>query len=189
MKYCQHCGTQCTDESRFCTNCGAPFEMMQSPGPAGQRGYDQNMSGWQQNAGPQGQYGGWAQGSYNMPVQRYNSFGIQRRSIALAVILTIVTFGIYGIYWMIRINDEVNQLANEPEATSGGLVFLFTLITCGIYGFYWLYKMGERCDAITGEWNSSRPILYLILGLIGFSIISYALIQDSINRCLPMGQV
>ena len=85
----------------------------------------------------------------------------------------------------ILINDEVNQLANEPEATSGGLVFLFSLITLGIYSFYWLYKMGERCDAIRGEWNGSRPILYLVLGLVGFSIISYALIQDVINKALP----
>ena len=86
---------------------------------------------------------------------------------------------------MIRLNDEVNQLANEPDATSGGLVFLFSLITFGIYSFYWLYKMGERCDAIQGEWNGSKSILYVILGLVGFPIISYALMQDVINRSLP----
>ena len=83
------------------------------------------------------------------------------------------------------INDEVNQLANEPEATSGGLVFLFSLITLGIYSYYWLYKMGERCDSIRGEWNGSKSILYLVLGLVGLSIVSYALIQDVINKSLP----
>ncbi len=165
------------------------------------RNPNSQYDGWQQN-GQQGQYqyGGWQQNGrqdqngsygqydpyYNRPAPQYNIFGIRRRSIALAVIFTIITFGIYGIYWMIRINDEVNQLANEPEATSGGLVFLFSLITFGIYSFYWLYKMGERCDAIRGEWNGSRSILYLVLGLVGFSIISYALIQDTINKCLPM---
>ena len=59
-----------------------------------------------------------------------------------------LTCGIYSIYWMIKLNDEVNQLAGEPQATSGGMVFLFSLITCGIYGIYWAYKMGERCDRI-----------------------------------------
>ena len=143
--------------------------------------------GWQQNAGQQNTYGAYPPyGDYrNNGGTPYPVFGIRRRSIALAIIFTIITFGIYGIYWMIRINDEVNQLANEPEATSGGLVFLFSLITLGIYSFYWLYKMGERCDAIRGEWNGSRPILYLVLGLVGFSIISYALIQDVINKALP----
>ena len=234
MKICPGCGAQCQDSVRFCTNCGTAFEPIQSPaviqqndntqdpgggwqqngGPQDQYGYggwQQNSGpqggqygygGWQQNGGPQGQYGygGWQQnggpqGQYGYGGwqqnggPQYNTFGIRQRSIALAVIFTLITFGIYGIYWMIRINDDVNQLANEPEATSGGLVFLFTLITFGIYGYYWLYKMGERCDAIRGEWNGSKSILYLVLGLVGLSIVSYALIQDVINKTLPMEQI
>lgn len=190
MKNCPVCGTQCRDDARFCTNCGTSLEAAQNVNTVRQTDYTQDpYGGWQQNSGPQGQYNGWQQnsGPYpHMPVPQYNTFGIRHRSIVLAIIFTVITFGIYGIYWMIRINDEVNQLANEPEATSGGLVFLFTLITFGIYGYYWLYKMGERCDAIRGEWNGSKSILYLVLGLIGLSIVSYALIQDVINKCLPM---
>jgi len=209
MKNCPVCGAQCQDTARFCTNCGASLEMMRSPGQ------QQNQNGsWQQNGGPQSQYGGWQQssgpqnqngswqqnsgpqdpyggyqpyGAYgNEMLPQYNTYGIRHRSIVLAVIFTIITFGIYGIYWMIKINDEVNQLANEPEATSGGLVFLFSLITFGIYSYYWLYKMGERCDMIQGRWNGNKSLLYLILGLVGFSIISYALIQDVINKSLPV---
>ena len=86
---------------------------------------------------------------------------------------------------MIKINDEINQLANEPEATSGGLVFLLSLITLGIYGLYWLYRMGERNDRIQGDLGGSSRILFLVLGLIGFSIVAYALLQDTINKCLP----
>lgn len=63
------------------------------------------------------------------------------------------------------------------------MVFLFSIITCGIYGLYWLYKMGERCDRIKGM-NGSSGILYLILGLVGFSIISYCLIQDTLNKAV-----
>lgn len=84
---------------------------------------------------------------------------------------------------MIKLNDEVNTVAGEPQATSGGMVFLFSIITCGIYGLYWLYKMGERCDRIKGM-NGSSGILYLILGLVGFSIISYCLIQDTLNKAV-----
>ena len=94
---------------------------------------------------------------------------------------SIITCGIYGIYWMIKMNDEVNALAGEPGATTGGMVFLFTLITCGIYGWYWLYKMGERCDRIKNM-NGSSNVLYLILGIVGLSIVSYCLIQDTINK-------
>ena len=85
----------------------------------------------------------------------------------------------YSIYWMIKLNDEVNIVSGEPQATSGGIVFLLTIVTCGIYGLYWLYKMGERCDRIKGVNGSSG---YLILGLFGFGIISYCLIQDTLNK-------
>ena len=57
------------------------------------------------------------------------------------------------------------------------------LITCGIYGLYWLYKMGERCDRIKGM-NGNSGILYLILGIVGFSIISYCLMQDTLNKAV-----
>ena len=63
------------------------------------------------------------------------------------------------------------------------IVFLLTFVTCGIYGLYWLYKMGERCDRIKRIQGNSN-ILYLILGLVGFSIISYCLIQDTINKAV-----
>lgn len=110
---------------------------------------------------------------------------IEKRSVAVSIILTIVTCGIYGIYWMIKLNDEINQTANETTATSGGMVFLFSLITCGIYGLYWLYKMGERLDNIyveRGMVSQSRGILYIILGVLGFAVIAYALMQDSLNK-------
>lgn len=107
--------------------------------------------------------------------------GITPRSIPLCVILSIVTCGIYAIYWMIKLNDEINQLSGEPNATSGGMVFLFSLITCGIYGFYWVYKMGERCDRINRTSGNSN-ILYLVISLVGFSIIAYCLMQDTINK-------
>ena len=82
---------------------------------------------------------------------------------------------------MIKINNEVNTLAGETSATTGGMVFLFSLITCGIYGLYWQFKMGERCDKIRGV-NGSSNVLYLILGILGFMIISMCLMQDTVNK-------
>lgn len=112
---------------------------------------------------------------------------IQRRDIAVAIILSIITCGIYGIYWFIKLNDEINYLAGDTGATTGGVAFLLSLITCGIYGLYWMYKMGEKLDNVAlsqGRPASSRPIVYLLLSIFGFSIISYALMQDSINKSI-----
>ena len=61
------------------------------------------------------------------------------RSIVVSIILSIVTCGIYGIYWFVKLNDELNAAAGKQNATSGGVAVLLTLVTCGIYGFYWAY--------------------------------------------------
>lgn len=106
---------------------------------------------------------------------------ITPRNIPLCVILSIVTCGIYGIYWMIKLNDEINALAGEPYATSGGMVFLLSVVTCNIYNLYWMYKMGERTDRINGIQGNSN-ILYLVIGIFGFGIVNYCLMQDAINK-------
>ena len=87
------------------------------------------------------------------------------RSLPVSILLTIITCGIYGIYWFIVLTDEVNQHSGEDD-TSGGIAFLLTLVTCGIYGIYWAYRMG------------------MILELFGLGIIVYALAQNEINNTL-----
>ncbi|MCR5791924.1 MAG: DUF4234 domain-containing protein [Lachnospiraceae bacterium] len=105
---------------------------------------------------------------------------VQKRSIPLCIILTIVTCGIYGIYWFIKLTDEVNTL-NGQEGTSGVVAFLLTLVTCGIYGLYWAYKQGEKIESFTGE-KGNLGIIYLILEVVGLGIVAYALMQDKINK-------
>ncbi len=163
MGYCSKCGAPQEDGVKFCTSCGAPV----NSGNAG--------------AGPQ-----QANVQPNAPVSPARGISFGQRNIAVAIILSIVTCGIYGIYWLIKIVDELNEAAGEPTATSGGVVFLLSIVTCGIYLLYWFYKAGERLNAAKSTRglpiDSNAGIVYLILGLVGFSIISYALIQSELNK-------
>ena len=62
---------------------------------------------------------------------------------------------------------------------------ILSLVTCGFYSWYWLYKSGEKVDYLkqaNGETPASSAIVYLLLGIFGLGIISYALIQDEINK-------
>lgn len=111
--------------------------------------------------------------------------GIQPRNIATCIVLSIVTCGIYGIYWFIKLTDEVNALAEVEAPTSGGTAFLLTLITCNIYRFYWAYKQGEKLDAASsakGQPSSNSGVLYLILQFVGLGVVAYALMQNEINK-------
>ena len=102
---------------------------------------------------------------------------MKKRSIAGCIILTFVTFGIYGIYWFVKLTNETNRLAPEEATMSGGLAFLVTLCTLGIYGLYWGYKLGKKMDIISGK-ESNSGIIYLLLTLLGLGIIAEALAQN-----------
>ncbi len=109
---------------------------------------------------------------------------IQQRSIAMCIVLSLVTCGIYGIYWFICLTDDANTVSGTV-GTSGGMALVLSLITCGIYGLYWMYKQGEKIDAAKnarGIPSDNSGVIYLVLAIFGFAIISYALMQDSLNK-------
>ena len=187
MKYCVKCGFQNEDSAKFCAECGAALQVAETfentiytYEPVKTESVEQFHS---ESTSTEDKY----TYTYNADSDSHTAYnsvhpGITPRSIVAAIILSLVTCGIYQYYWMFKMNEEVNVLASEPAATSGGLVILFTLLTCGIYGIYWSYKMGERCDRIKGSDNGSSAILYLILTLLGFGIVTFCLIQDTINK-------
>ena len=108
---------------------------------------------------------------------------VKERNIVMAVILSIVTLGIYSIYWFIVLTDDAAKLNDDTNFT-GVKAFLLTLITCGIYGIYWYYKMGKEMYEVNqkrGITANDNSLLYVILGIFGFGIIDYCLIQNELN--------
>lgn len=98
---------------------------------------------------------------------------MKKRNVALAIIFSIITLGIYAVYWFVCLTNDSNRLAPDEATASGGLALLFNVITFGIYGIYWYYKLGKKVGASESA--------YLLLGLFGFGIIAYALAQSKIN--------
>jgi hypothetical protein len=189
--FCKNCGAQNADGQKFCSSCGTPIDQPQQQFNNNQQQFNNQQYGGQQYGGqPQynQQYGGQAQ--YNQYAQPnpnafYPTPPIQNRNIALAVVFSIITCGIYLYYWLYCLTEDTNKLSNDPNATSGGMVILFTIITCGIYGWYWMYKRGEIIDNYNmqrGLPSSSNAVLYLILSVVGLGIVSYCLMQNELNK-------
>jgi hypothetical protein len=113
---------------------------------------------------------------------------VYRRSIAVSILLSLVTCGIYWFYWQYKINEGVTSL--RPQRTlkqTSGLVVLLTIVTCGIYCWYWIYTTSKDLSEISIEAQESRTdnsILNLILGIFGLSIVSLAIMQDQLNRII-----
>lgn len=153
--FCRNCGKELEEGDNFCEACGTKAEPV----------VNQNITNKVNNL------------NQTRPV-------VQKRNIALAVILSLVTCGIYSIYWFICITDDSNMLSDEKTA-SGGMAFLYSLITCGIYSIYWHYKTGKKMTNAGKKYNKSisdNSVLYLILTLLGFGIVNYCLIQNDLNN-------
>lgn len=151
--FCKNCGQEAQDGAAFCTNCGKPLNESE---PAPQA---------------------------SAPAINASGMGITPRSIVTAILLTIVTCGIYGMYWFVVLTNDMNKASGRTADTSGGMALLLTLLTCGIYSYYWAYKLGEKRDIVAGE-NASSSLVYLVLSIFGFGIIAYALAQDAINKAV-----
>lgn len=109
---------------------------------------------------------------------------IKERSIPMCIILSIVTCGLYGLYWFICLVDDTNVAAAEP-GRSGGMVLLLSIITCSIYLLFWTYCQGEKLDRAKERHGlpiSNSGIAYLLLSIFGLSIVAYALMQNELNK-------
>mgnify|MGYP003571614322 CR=1 FL=1 len=116
---------------------------------------------------------------------------IKERNIVVCILLSIITCGIYGLYWFIVLTDDSAKANQAPEFT-GVKAFIFTIITCGIYGIYWNYKIGKElyeANQKVGINASDNSILYLILSIFGLSIVTYCLAQNELNTIARNGNV
>ena len=113
---------------------------------------------------------------------------MERRDVAISVILSIVTCGIYSIFWVYKI--AAGFYANPTQErvnTTPGTTVLLIIVTCGIYGYYCYYKWGRASVEISaryGRTTEDRGILYLLLSIFGLSIVNDALIQSDFNEWL-----
>ncbi|MFV0517056.1 MAG: DUF4234 domain-containing protein [Aminipila sp.] len=111
---------------------------------------------------------------------------VKERNVVICILLSIITFGIYGLYWFVCLTDEALGLSQEKGAC-GILALIFDLITFGLYGWYWAYKMGDRVYIAKEKYkiydgSSNNGVLYLILNIIGLGIVTNLLIQMDLNK-------
>ena len=206
VKFCTECGAPLDQgEDVQYDAAGAPadenaqpaLETTQQPyGDPNQQYGGQPYGDPNQQFGGQQQYGGMNQqydqfgGGFQPPPMNaaYAGMGVgafPERNLAMAIILTIITCGIYALYWEYTLTEDSNKISNEPNPTSGGMVVLLGIVTCGIYTLYWMYKRGELIDNYNmqrGLPSGSNSIIYLLLGVFGFGIVTYGLMQYELNK-------
>lgn len=112
---------------------------------------------------------------------------VKEKSIGLCVVLSLVTCGIYSIYWLYTIAHDLNDLCesqNQEKGAESGLVVVLSIVTCGIYLLYYLWKAGKMVSSLTrsnGQHPSDDSIVLMVLSILQLSLVSYCILQSHIN--------
>lgn len=123
-------------------------------------------------------------GSRPEPYKRLGG-GRYTASVALYLILTIVTLGLFNLYWNYRQMQACNELLERSEF-SWLLWILLCVVTFGLYHFYYQYKMGDAINEIQDRYDlpftEGLPILSVVAAVIGFGVVADCIHQHELNK-------
>lgn len=105
-----------------------------------------------------------------------------KRNVGMVFLCTVVTCGLYGIYWLYKTLVELNEdlLSNNNPV----LDIILSFVTCGIYGIYLFYRIAKDVHSAQmkrGILSDDKSIICLILNIFGLGIISILIIQGELN--------
>lgn len=120
------------------------------------------------------------------PTPQPSYYVVKEKSIALNVVLTFVTCGLYGLYWLYTIAKDLNDLCASQHQEKGPdpfLVVILSIVTCGIYHIYYMWKAGKMVSSLTknGQHLSDDSIILMVLAILQLSLVSYCILQSNIN--------
>ena len=211
--FCSGCGKEIPENTQFCPNCGkavnasmgdkfentvnnftknvdSQFESSVNEIRNDFHGYNNN--GYNNN--------GYNNNGYNNNGYNNNGYGggmmlRTDRSLIMYILLSIITCGIYGYYFIYTIARDMNIACEGDGENTGGLAsfILLSIITCGLYQYYWMYKIGNRIQANAPRYNlmvqenGTTILVWCILGLllcgIGPIVGMYILIKNVNMLC------
>lgn len=118
MKYCTNCGKELNDAAAFCTNCGYAVDNRPNV-----------VNSPPVNTAPVGQLK-------------------TNRSLLKFILLSLVTFGIYGIVVMSGVSTDINTIASRYDGKKTMhyclILFVFSFLTLGIAPIVWSHKISNR---------------------------------------------
>ncbi|MGP1585944.1 MAG: DUF4234 domain-containing protein [Schwartzia sp. (in: firmicutes)] len=124
---------------------------------------------------------------------------LRPRDVMLRILLTFFTCGLYGLYWMKTLTDDIHRFSGRPTTPGGGKVVLLTLVTCSLYFYYWLYQIsgelvearrerGLSPDAISNATYTVTVVVTSLLAVIFSTLQSMGDIPESVYQDLSNGE-
>ena len=110
------------------------------------------------------------------------------RDPIMVMVLSLVTCGIYQLYWISKSYEELNRgLGREQFNFVKDL--LLSVVTCGIYGIYAMWQFLNGVTELQQKWGVQpkfeAPIMFIVLFVFGPAVTFMA--QDSLNNAWEHG--
>ena len=105
----------------------------------------------------------------------------ERREPVTVILLSLVTCGFYGIYWIYKVSEETQNYSGEQDMTP---VVDTLLCFVPFYSLYWIYKQSQkitRMQTKAGLPPRDEAILHTVLGAF-VGIVAIFMFQDNLNK-------
>ncbi len=103
---------------------------------------------------------------------------MKNRVIWKAIALSVITFGIYGIVWQVKVKGEMNELGAEiPTAW-------WLIVPIG--NIWWIWKYSEGVEIVTKE-KYPAGLAFILLSLT--NIVGQAILQTEFNKIATVAPV
>ena len=115
----------------------------------------------------------------------YQNYQSKKKSILMVILLTIITCGIYSLFWLYQTTQDLTEYSEDYRLTPGMSVLL-TIMTCGLYQIYWWYRIADIFMSAQQRAKmprlSDNKILFVVLSLFNFDFINMAILQGDMNQ-------
>jgi hypothetical protein len=105
---------------------------------------------------------------------------VTKRSVVSVIVLSIITFGIYMLVWMVKTKNEmVRQGADIPTAW---------LLIVPIANLYWLWKFAGGVEHVTqGKQSQVMAFILMVVANNFIPLLGTAIIQAELNKAVDRG--
>lgn len=159
--FCPKCGKNISDDSAFCPSCGQPISVVKQA--------EKQFNNFSEKIDKDVD-----SAISDIQGKRSNQILNSNRGLISYILLSLITCGIYGFFFIYGLAKDINVACSEDGDRTPGLAtyIILSLITCGIYSLYWEYKLGNRIAnnapryGIQMSENGTSILLWRVFGIL-----------------------